>query len=129
MIGVKQSASDPKTLADLLLVAPESARIFSAVDALLYRSFALGAHGSIAAILTAVPECCVALWAAVCAGDHARALELHGKPLRVRNAIDAPDLPANVKTAMELQGRHGGRPRAPMPSSSPSQREKVRNAL
>src|SRR5262249_14052499 len=70
VIGVKQSASDMKTLADLLLVAPETALIFSAVDALLYPSFAIGAHGSIAAILTAAPSWCLALWEAVRAGDH-----------------------------------------------------------
>ena len=129
VIGVKQSASDLKTLADLLLVAPEPARIFSAVDALLYPSFALGAHGSIAAILTAVPEWCVALWNAVRAGDHARALEWHKKLLRLWNAIDGANLPANVKTAMELQGRSGGRPRAPMPPTSAGQRERIRAAL
>ena len=46
VIGVKQSAGDLKLLADLLLAAPAGSRIFSAVDALLYPSFALGAHGS-----------------------------------------------------------------------------------
>ena len=73
VIGVKQSAGDLKLLADLLISAPSGKRIFSAVDALLYPSFALGAHGSIAAILTAAPAACVQLWDAVQAGDHARA--------------------------------------------------------
>ena len=45
VIGVKQSAGDLKLLADLLITAPAGSRIFSAVDALLYPSFALGAHG------------------------------------------------------------------------------------
>ncbi len=134
VIGVKQSASDMKALADLLLLNEEGAagrgkRILSAVDALLYPSFALGAHGAIAAVLTAAPERCVELWDAVRARNHARALELHRLLLRLWNAINEPNLPANVKTAMRLQGRPGGLPRAPMPASSPEQTERIREAL
>jgi 4-hydroxy-tetrahydrodipicolinate synthase len=55
VIGVKQSAGDMKMLADLLVLLGNRGRIMSAVDALMYPSFALGAHGGIAAILTAVP--------------------------------------------------------------------------
>jgi 4-hydroxy-tetrahydrodipicolinate synthase len=129
VIGVKQSAADLKTLADLLLLAPPAARIFSAVDALLYPSFVIGAHGCIAAIPTAVPEWCVALWNAVKRGDHMEALDWHKRLLRLWNAIEGPHLPANVKTAMEIQGRCGGRPRAPMPLTSADQRQRIEQAL
>jgi 4-hydroxy-tetrahydrodipicolinate synthase len=134
VIGVKQSASDMKTLADLLLLVEdaglgEKVRVLSAVDALLYPSFSLGSHGAIAAILTAAPEWCVALWNAVRAGKHGEAMRLHRKLLRLWNAIDAPNLPANVRTAMRLQGRDGGIPRPPMPASSPLQEEAIRSSL
>lgn len=134
VVGVKQSAADMKTLADLLLLVEsiretKDVRIFSAVDALLYPSFALGADGSIAAILAAAPETCVALWGAVERGDHAAALSIHKKLLRIWNAIDGPNLPANVKTALKAQGRDGGAPRAPMPASSEEQVERIRAAL
>lgn len=134
VIGVKQSASDMKALADLLVLNDEGAagqgkRILSAVDALLYPSFQLGAHGAIAAILTACPERSVELWNAVHAGDQARALRLHRYLLRVWNAIFDANLPANVKTAMALQGRSGGAPRAPMPASSPAQTAAIQEAL
>lgn len=134
VIGVKQSASDMKALADLLLLNDDGAagpgkRILSAVDALLYPSFQLGAHGAIAAILTAAPARSVALWDAVQRGDHARALSLHRRLLKIWNAIHDANLPANVKTAMALQGRHGGAPRAPMPSSSSAQIAAIREAL
>lgn len=134
VIGVKQSASDMKALADLLILIGEAGienrvRILSAVDALLYPSFQLGSHGAVAAILTAVPEWCVELWNAVQAGDQTRALRLHGNLLRLWNAIDAPNLPANVRTAMELRGRRGGHPRSPMPASSPEQCLRITEAL
>ena len=129
VIGVKQSAGDLKLLADLLLLLDGRGLVMSAIDALLYPSFALGAHGAIAAILTAAPKPCVQLWDAVQRGDHAAALDLHKRLLRLWNALAGDNLPANVKFAMELQGRRGGFPRAPMPPSSEAQRAAIRAVL
>ena len=129
VVGVKQSAGDMKLLADLLLLVKDGARIMTAVDALLYPSFVLGAHGAIAAILTAAPTLCVALWDAVRAGDYKQALALHEKLLPIWNAISHDNLPANVKHCQELQGRAAGVPRAPMPATSPAQAAAIRDAL
>ena len=129
LIGVKQSAGDLKLLADLLLQSADAGLIMSAVDALLYPSFCLGAHGAIAAILTAVPELCVALWEQARAGDHRAALATHHKLLPIFNALMADNMPANVKTALALQGRPAGSPRMPMPASSNAQRAAIEAAL
>ncbi len=127
--GVKQSAEDMKLLADLLLWTEPQDIVMSAVDALLYPSFCLGAKGAIAAILAAAPRTCVHLWEAVQAGDHATGLKLHKQLLPLWNAIVGDNLPANVRTAMRLQDRDGGRPRAPMPESSPAQVVAIEEAL
>jgi 4-hydroxy-tetrahydrodipicolinate synthase len=129
VIGVKQSAGDLKMLADLLMLLGDQGVIMSAVDALLYPSFMLGAHGAIAAIVTAVPQLCVQLWEAVQAGQHSAALELHKKLLAIWNAVQGDNLPANVKYIMELQGRPAGHPRAPMLPASPEQQVRIRRAL
>ena len=129
VIGVKQSAGDMKLLADLLLVVGNRARIMTAVDALLYPSFILGAHGAIAAILTAVPTLCVELWNAVQAGDHKQALELHRKLLPIWNAIFHDNLPANVKYCQHLLGRACGGTRPPMPATSEAQKPAIQQAL
>lgn len=129
LIGVKQSAGDLKLLADLLMTSADAGLIMSAVDALLYPSFCLGAHGAIATILTAAPELCVQLWDQAGAGDHAGALATHLKLLPIWNAIIDDNLPANVKTALALQGRPAGRPRMPMPASSPGRRGAIKAAL
>jgi 4-hydroxy-tetrahydrodipicolinate synthase len=131
VVGVKQSASDMKALADLLLLTEEAGirervRILSAVDALLYPSFRLGSDGSVAAILTAAPEACVALWET---SSETEALCLHKKLLRLWNALDAPNLPANVRIAMQARGRQGGVPRPPMSVSSPDQTARIRAAM
>jgi 4-hydroxy-tetrahydrodipicolinate synthase len=129
VVGVKQSAEDMKLLADLLLILGQQGRIMSAVDALMYPSFILGAHGAIAAILTAVPKTSVELWEAVQIGNHEKALQLHQSLLPVWNAIADDNLPANVKYVMELQGRSAGHPRSPMPASTTKQKQKIRQAV
>ena len=129
VVGVKQSAGDLKLLADLLISARPEDLIFSAVDALLYPSYALGACGSIAATLAAVPGTCVEQWNAVKAGDHAKAKALHEKILPLWNAMLADNLPACVKYAQTLQGCPGLHPRAPMPAPSEQQKKAIRAAL
>ena len=129
VIGVKQSAGDLKLLADLLIAAPPERRFFSAVDALLYPSFARGAHGAIAAILAAAPHACVELWDAVQRGDHASAQDLHRRLLPLWNAMASDNLPACTKYAHSLQGCPGGQPRAPMPAASAAQQRAIRSGL
>jgi len=129
VIGVKQSGGDVHALAELLLRLEGRGVVFAAVDDLLYPCFALGAHGAIAAIVTAVPRLCIELWEAVQAGRHAEARALHERLLRIWLALSGPNLPARVKTAMRLQGRMAGLPRAPMKPTSPAEEEAIRAAL
>ena len=129
VVGVKQSAGDLKLFADLMATAPEGSRIMSAVDALMYPSFTLGAHGAVAAILTAAPKASVILWDAVADGDHASALDLHLRLLPLWNAMIDDNLPAAVKAALDFQGVAGGLPRRPMPVASNSQRSAIAAAL
>ncbi len=129
VIGVKQSAGDLKLVADLIAMERPEDHIFTAVDALLYPSFALKARGAIAAILSAAPRACVELWDAVQQGDHARALDLHTRLLTLWNAMVGDNLPACTKFAQSLQGCPAGHPRAPMPQASAEQQAAIREAL
>jgi len=129
VIGVKQSAGDVKLTADLMIDLPPGKKVYTAVDALLYPCFALGAQGSIAAQPAAIPGVCVNLWNAVQAGDHKKALQIHEAMLRFWNSINADNLPANIKTSLALQGVPTGMPRMPMPPSSPEQLANIRHEL
>ena len=130
VIGVKQSAGDLKLFADLMADVKPGKMIYSAVDALMYPSYALGAHGSIAAILSAAPRPSVDLWEAVKAGDHARAHALHLKLLRLWNALMPHDnLPASTKFAQSVQGCPSGLARQPMSMPGVEHQERIRTAL
>ncbi len=130
VIGVKQSAGDLKLFADLMMDVKPGNLIFSAVDALMYSSYCLGAHGSIAAILAAAPGPSVNLWDAVQKGDHENAYDLHIKLLRTWNAMLPHDnLPAATKHAQQIQGIEVGLPRKPMAPVSPAQAQAIEEAL
>ncbi len=129
VIGVKQSAGDMHALVELLLRLEDRGLVFAAVDDLLYPCFALGSHGAIAAILTAVPHLCVALWNAVQEDKHTEARSLHQRLLRLWMVLVGPNLPARVKAAMELQGRKAGFPRLPMQPVSEQEKKAIHQAL
>lgn len=127
--GVKQSAGEIKLLADLLVRAPKDKLIISAQDALLYPTFAIGAHGSIAAIPAATPRSALALWQATQAGDHETARALHDKILPFWNSITGDNMPACAKFALSLQGCPSGFVRKPMHDATPKQRERIEATL
>ncbi|HIM70534.1 MAG TPA: dihydrodipicolinate synthase family protein, partial [Gammaproteobacteria bacterium] len=129
VIGVKQSAGDMKLFADLMIMADADHLVFSAVDALLYSCYALGAHGAIAAILAAAPGPSVALWEAAAAGQLDKAVDLHERILRLWNAINGHNLPACTKYAQTLQKIPAGLPRKPMTMPEASQQSIIRSAL
>ncbi|MET7637960.1 dihydrodipicolinate synthase family protein [Streptomyces sp. NPDC005438] len=129
VVAVKQSGGDIHLLVDLLHRVRDRFTILAALDDLHYPAFVMGAHGALAAIPTVTPRLSVELWDAVQQGDHSRALELHERILTVWRAIDAPNLPATIKAALELQGRPAGLPRRPFAPATESERSRIRTAL
>ena len=129
VLGVKQSAGDMKLFADLVRRAKPENMIFSAVDALLYSSYQLGAPGSIAAILTAAPGPSVKLWDAVIAENWNVARDLHEKLMPLCDAILIDNMPSLCKYAQKLQGLESGFARKPTAPATNEQKEKVEVAL
>ena len=129
VLGVKQSAGDMKLFADLLRRAKPRNLIFSAVDALLYPSYQLGAPGAIAAILTAAPGPSVRLWNAVIDQDWDTARGLHERLMPLWDAIGRDNMPWLCKYAQGLQGLDAGVARKPTSPARENQKAAVREAL
>ncbi len=127
--GVKQSGGDMHKLADLLAAVDGEHVVLTAIDDLLLPSFVLGAHGAIAAILTAAPAQALALWDATRAGRLDEARRLHATLLSLWRALEGPNMPARLKLALTLQGRRGGLPAAPQAAVSGAQRQALEVAL
>ena len=129
VLGVKQSAGDMKLFADLLRRANPENMIFSAVDALLYSSYQLGAPGAIAAILTAAPGPSVRLWNAVQEQDWDTGRDLHERLMPLWDAIGQDNMPSLCKYAQGLQGLDAGVARKPTSPATEAQKAEVRAAL
>lgn len=130
VIGIKQSQGNIKRAAELVIRAPKGKAILAAIDDLLYPCFMMGAQGTLAASPTAAPGPCVALWDAVAAGDHAKALQIHNRLVPFWNLMGHENLPALVKYCLEVQGDHVGlMPRHPMPPATERQKAVIRPAL
>ena len=129
VVGMKQSSGDLKSVSDLIATVPDRNLVLSGIDALLYPSFALGAHGAISALTAAVPGVCVRLWNAVRAGDHAAALAIHFGLNRLWNAMAHDNLPACVKYVQHRQGLDLFHPRAPMDVVTSAQKMAIDEAV
>ncbi|NYZ13947.1 dihydrodipicolinate synthase family protein [Azospirillum sp. RWY-5-1] len=129
VVGMKQSSGDLKSVSDLLLGAGPGNVVLSGIDALLYPSFALGAHGAITALTAAVPGVCVKLWDAVRRGDHATALDIHKRLNALWNSLYHDNLPACVKYIQHRQGLGFFHPRAPMQPVSDAQKAGIDKAM
>lgn len=129
VVGMKQSSGDLKSVSDLMgSVAPTNV-VLSGIDALLYPSFSLGAHGAISALTAALPGVCVELWNAVQAKDHDAALAIHTKLNQLWNVLRHDNLPACVKYIQHRQGLDLFHPRAPMDEVSDEQKRVIDDAL
>jgi 4-hydroxy-tetrahydrodipicolinate synthase len=129
VVGMKQSNGDLKSVSDLLVAAAPGNLVITGIDALLYPAFALGAHGAITALTTAVPGVCVQLWDATRGGDHATALDLHRRLNALWNALSHDNLPGCVKYIQHRQGLQLHYPRAPMDPVTDGQKAAIDAAL
>lgn len=129
VLGMKQSGGDLKSVSDLVLRSKPENLVLSGVDALLYPGFALGMHGAISALTTAVPGAVVKMYNAVQKNDHATAREIHFKLNALWNSLSHDNLPACVKYVQHLQGLTMYEPRRPMMRVSDDQKRVIKAAL
>lgn len=129
VIGIKQSGGDIKSVSDLVQKSRPTNLVFSGVDALLYPSFALGAHGAISALTAALPSECVKLWNSVRNNDFETALAIHRKLSKLWNVIPHDVLPAAVKYIQHRQGVGMYWPRQPMEQIGEDLKNQIDEAL
>lgn len=129
VVGMKQSGGDLKSLSDLLLHCKPENVVLSGVDALLYPGFAMGMHGAISALTTAVPQIVVRIQKAVQENDHETARDLHFKLNALWNTMSHDNLPACIKYIQHLQGTPMFEPRAPMMRVTELQKKAIQAAL
>lgn len=129
VVGIKQSGGDIHALNKMMLALPKEQLVFTAIDALLYPSYAIGAVGAIGLTNTVLPDLCVEQWEAFRNGDHEKARDLHFKISHTYWAIDKFNKPARTKEYLRQRGCNVGVPRSPFHPLSDEDREGIRAAV
>jgi 4-hydroxy-tetrahydrodipicolinate synthase len=127
--GIKQSGGDIHGLADMVRAVGGKIPIMTAIDDMLFSSFAIGASGAIAAICTITPELCIRAWVAARKGDMKQGVEIHHRLLPVWRAMGKGDMPARAKEALSQLGRPVGVARSPMIPVDENAKREIRGAL
>lgn len=129
VLGVKQSGGDMHKVADMMALIHGKVPITTGIDDLLYPTFALGVDGAITCMTSVFPRETAELYAAVQAGEHDRALDIHRRLLPVWRSIEGPTMTANAKYVLSLLGRDNGVSRSPILAPDEARRTRIRTAL
>jgi dihydrodipicolinate synthase/N-acetylneuraminate lyase len=117
LAGVKCSRGDAQFIRRLLAVAPEQLVVLVGNEAIALGSLAMGAHGLISGLSTAVPEPFVALSRAFANGDMAEAQRQHRLINRLLPILPAGARIGGIKQILTARGIEMGTavPPRPMP--------------
>lgn len=114
IVGVKDSGGNIVQIAEIIAGTAEDFAVFAGSGSFLYATLALGGVGGTLAVANILPEMCVELYAAVLAGNHAKAKDLQHRLLAPNAAVTSRFGIPGLKQAMDLLGFKGGLPRLPL---------------
>ena len=131
IIGIKESTAGNLDTLDLLLRnVSDRISVMWGLDELMVPACAFGAAGSrIAALNAVLPDHSVRALEAVHAGDLGTAVQLQHEMTGVVRAFVGPNKMAQVKAAINLQGRSGGYARRPYVPVGPEIERRLRESL
>lgn len=129
VIGIKQSNGGIWGFYDQKLANGDKGLVYSAQDEFLYSTFALGADGAICAIISAFPEESVAMWDLTLEGKYDEAKKIQDKIWPVWKAVQGPQFPRRLKTALRLLGKDYGYCRSPLTPATEEEIAKMKVAI
>jgi len=124
--GIKDSTGDLTNSAEIIQACPSGFKVFMGRDTLIYGALLYGCAGAVAATANVAPGVAVGIYAAVQAGDLAKARQLQARLSPVRKLFTVGSHPAGLKEAMVQLGMLGcGRCRRPTIDLTPAQKDEV----
>ena len=129
IVGLKDSGNDMLQIGDYLTRSKPGFTVLAGAAPTLFTSAALGVHGAVLALAGLVPDLCVDVFEHVRAGrlEEGRALQRRLMPLA--RAIGPVHGVPGLKAALDLLGRAGGVPRAPLRPVTPAVVDSLRGLL
>jgi 4-hydroxy-tetrahydrodipicolinate synthase len=129
VVAIKQSGGDIHGLAQMIETCGDRILVSSAVDDLLFPTYAIGAKGSIVAPSAIVPELLVEQWKVFKNGDFKAAEEIHKRLLPIYRAIQGTNFQGKIKEAIRQLGRNPGITRSPIQPPTESEKNFIREML
>lgn len=129
IVGLKHASPDLDYVTAALLGLGEEFRIFCGVESLSYPMLAVGAAGLMSAVGNLFPVAIEALCAAVAAGDHGRALQLHRELFAINRAVFYDTNPVPLKAMLERREIASGEVRPPLAPLAEDTRARVERVL
>src|ERR1700691_5832844 len=113
IVAVKESAPDPRRFTDVINAFAERFVLFAGLDDIAFEALLLGARGWVSGLTNAFPAESLALYAAIRAGDLAKARAIYRWFMPLLHLDAEHDLVQSIKLAEQLLGRGTERVRPP----------------
>jgi 4-hydroxy-tetrahydrodipicolinate synthase len=126
---VKESTGDIQRMLDLKQLSSGELPFYNGSNPLVLKALLAGASGWCTAAPCLRPAPVIALYAAVAAGDAARATEIYEELLPLLSFIVSKGLPTAVKSGLDILGEPAGVPRLPLLSLDAGDRTQLESIL
>jgi 1-pyrroline-4-hydroxy-2-carboxylate deaminase len=113
IVAIKESAPDPRRFTDVINRFAERFVLFAGLDDVAFEGLVLGAQGWVSGLTNAFPAESLALYAAIRAGDLARARTIYRWFMPLLHLDAEHDLVQSIKLAEQIMGRGSERVRPP----------------
>lgn len=128
-VAIKESSDNVRRVTDIFNLCGNRYQVFTGVDNLALESFAMGAVGWVAGLVTAFPDETVAIWRLSRAGRHAEALEIYRWFQPLLDLDVSTKLVQNIKLVEALAIGSNDRCRAPRLPLAGEERKRVEEVV
>jgi 4-hydroxy-tetrahydrodipicolinate synthase len=126
---VKESSADIRRIHEIIMLCGDKIDVWCGWEDLAYESLLLGCQGWVCPTANIIPKMTVQLFNLVQREKYREAEKLYYKMLPLLICLEASQLGAKTKEAMNMLGRRGGRPRKPFLPLSVDQKRDLRSIL
>ena len=129
IVGIKDSSGNVAQLGDILAKVDDDFQVLVGTAGALLAALSLGCPGGILALANVAPRECIRIQTLLSEGRLEQARDLQLKMLPVNQAVTATFGIAGLKTAMDMLGYVGGKPRSPLMPLDETAREELKQIL
>lgn len=126
---VKESSADIRRIHEIIMLCGDKIDVWCGWEDLAYESLILGCKGWVCPTANIIPKMTVKLFDLVQAKRLREAERLYYKMLPLLRCLEASQLGAKTKEAMNMLGRRGGKPRRPFLPLAKEQKPEIRKIL